>query len=65
MKRFMTNTFTLGFIIFLVFRLIWLLAMGANKDGNFLILTIIPLAFSILLIYLLKIIYHHTKRASH
>ena len=65
MKLFWTSSFILSFIVFLIFRLIWLITTGTNKDGNFLILTLIPLTISVLLIYLVKIIFHYIKKANH
>lgn len=44
MQKFMTNAFTLAVITFIIFRLLLVLT-GWGRDGNFLILVVVPLLF--------------------
>lgn len=56
MKKIISNSFVLSFVMLLIFR-IFVYFIGLGKDGNFLILVIAPLLIFWLVISLIKYIY--------
>lgn len=56
MKKIISNTFVLAFVMLIIFR-IFIYFIGLGKDGNFLILVIVPLLIFWLTISFVKYIY--------
>lgn len=58
MNRVLTNTFTLSLLLLLIFRLGLWAVFGPNRDGNFLILVVVPLVMFMIIVYLGKKLFH-------
>ncbi len=54
MKKMLTNSWLLGLLLLILFRLLLLLLMGPSRDGNFLILVIVPFFGFTGIVYLSK-----------
>lgn len=54
MQKFFSNPLVLGFISLVIFRIILLVFAGSMRDGNFLILVVVPFVFFSGLAYLIR-----------
>lgn len=65
MKKLMTNSFSLGFLLLLLFRIAYLIISGPSTDGNLLILVVLPWLVFSSLIYLVKRILQRAAMRRH
>lgn len=54
MKKFFSNSFVIGFLVLMLFRMIFLLTYGNSEDGNFIVLTLAPFLVFSGITYLIK-----------
>lgn len=60
MKKILLNSFTIALILFVIFRIL-LYFFGSVEDGNFLILTVIPILFFSAVVIIVKAVYRYLK----
>ncbi len=61
MQKFFTNSLTVSLLLLIAFRIVLLVFWGSNRDGNFLILVILPFLVFLTLTYLGKTLYSKFK----